>query len=91
MKKSYKIEYSQKGGAGTPIWFSTGNEFIILSYFSTLVKLSDMLSHENYQYMSKIKKQIDKYNNKFSEYNSKYVIRVNDKELKVIKYLLDKI
>ena len=41
--------------------------------------------------MSKIKKQIDKYNNKFSEYNSKYVIRVNDKELKVIKYLLDKI
>ena len=92
MRKSYRIEYDQKGGAGTPIWFSTGTDFIILSYFSTLLKLSDKLNDEKYSYMSHIKKKIDFYNTKISDnFNSKYIINVSNKELKVLRYILDRI
>ncbi len=90
MIKRYKIEYNQNGGAGAPIWFSTGTDFIIVSSFTTLNNLSEELSKENYYYMSKIKNQIDKYNNKISDFNSKYIISVTNKELKVLKFLLGK-
>ena len=55
------------------------------------MKLHNILDSEQYRYMTKIKDMIYKFNTKISDFNSKYIINVTEKELKVIKYLLKNI
>ena len=83
----YKINYSQIGGAGAPIIFSTGTKTLTMSSFTKLNKLVEILNKDDYKYMSKIKFLIDKYNRKISDFNSRYIINVSEKELGVLKYI----
>ena len=87
----YKIEYDLLGGAGAPIVFSTGTKMITLSSFSKLNNLYEFLGKPEYKYMSKIRFLVDKYNTKISDFNSRYIINVSEKELGVIKYILKKL
>ena len=87
----YLINYNLDGGAGAPITFSTGSNFLTLSNYNILMKLHNILDSEQYRYMTKIKDMIYKFNTKISDFNSKYIINVTEKELKVIKYLLKNI
>tara|TARA_B100000161_G_C33521125_1_gene401159 strand:+ start:856 stop:1131 length:276 start_codon:yes stop_codon:yes gene_type:complete len=83
----YKIEYELKGGAGAPIIFSTGTKMLTMSSFTKLTKLHEILGKDGYKYMSKIRFLIEKYNTKISDFNSKYIINVTDKELGVLQYI----
>ena len=87
----YLINYNLDGGAGAPITFSTGSNFLTLSSYNILMKLYNILDTEQYRYMSKIKDMIYKFNTKISDFNSNYIINVTEKQLKVIKYLLKNI
>lgn len=90
MIKRYKIEYNLQGGAGAPLIFTTGLNNIRLSSFTILNQLYNLLNTEQYDYMSKVRNLIYKYNNKISDYNSKYFINVTKNELEVLKFLLNK-
>tara|TARA_B100001093_G_C26275634_1_gene778846 strand:- start:1 stop:303 length:303 start_codon:yes stop_codon:yes gene_type:complete len=90
MIKRYKIDYNLFGGAGAPIIFTTGLNRITLSGFTILNNLYDILDSNDYQYMNRIKSQIYKFNNKISDFNSKYIINVSKKELKIINFILTK-
>jgi len=91
MSRKYKIDYQQTGGAGAPIVFSTGSNHFSLSGYSQLMKLYNILDKEEYKYMSKIKDMIFKFNTKISDFNSRYVINVSDKELKVLQFIQKKL
>ena len=87
----YKIEYELTGGAGAPIIFSTGTKMLTLSSYSKLTKLYDFLGKDTYKYMSKIRFLINKFNTKISDFNSRYIINVTEKELGVIQYIVKKL
>ena len=91
----YEIIYPhlnvQNGGAGIPVRVSTGSDFFMMTSYTEMMKIYDILDKEEYKYMSKIKDMIYKYATEMTDFNAKPVISVTNNEYKVLSFIRKKI
>jgi len=89
----YRIIYQneQSGGAGVPVRISTGSDYFMLTSYTEMMKIHEVLEKDDYKYLMKIKDMIHKFAIQHSDYNSKPVINVTLKEFKVLDFIRRKI
>tara|TARA_B100000900_G_scaffold242980_1_gene206605 strand:+ start:2231 stop:2527 length:297 start_codon:yes stop_codon:yes gene_type:complete len=89
----YRIVYpnEQLGGAGVPVRISTGSDYFMLTSYSEMMKINEVLGKDDYKYLMKIKNMIYKFATEHSDFNAKPVINVSPKEFKVLDFIRRKI
>lgn len=89
----YRIIYpnEQLGGAGVPVRISTGSDFFMLTSYTEMMKIHEVLDKDDYKYLMKIKDMIYKFATEHSDFNSKPVINVTLNEFKVLDFIRRKI
>ncbi len=87
----YKIIYPQVAGAGVPIRVTTGTSFFMLTSYSEMIKMVEILDKEEYKYMDKVKKMIKKYATEMSDFNAKPIVGVTQKEFNVLLFIKNKL
>ena len=87
----YEIIYPhlnlQTGGACVPVRISTGSDYFMLTSYTEMMKINEILNKEDYKYLMKIKNLLYKYATEHSDFNAMPVINVTPKEFKVLDFI----